>query len=200
MSRDFFNARAAAWDENVAEKDSVKLQALGDRLDIKPGAAVLDAGTGTGVFVPFLLKKIGPAGSLVCLDFAEEMLKVNRQKKFPGNIEYLCADIQETGLPAASFDAAVCYSVFPHFKDKAGALKEIYRLLKPEGQVYIGHTSSREYINKIHRNIPEVCDHLLPESNEMRRLLTDAGFMAIKITEGDNDYLAQALKNSRPIL
>jgi ubiquinone/menaquinone biosynthesis C-methylase UbiE len=194
MSKDFFNHRAAAWDETSAEKDNLKLQALADRLDIKPGAAVLDAGTGTGVFIPFILKKIGEKGTLVCLDFAEEMLKVTRQKKFPGNIRYLCADIIETGLPRASFNAVVCYSVFPHFNDKPKALREIYRLLKPEGWVFIGHTSSREFINNIHRNIAEVCDHLLPESQEMRRMLKDAGFTDVAITEGEDDYLAQACK------
>jgi ubiquinone/menaquinone biosynthesis C-methylase UbiE len=193
VSKDFFNARAASWDKSVAEKDVQKLQALADRLDIKPGAVVLDAGTGTGVFVPFLLKKIGPAGSLVCLDFAEEMLKVTRQKKFKGNIKYLCADIEETRLPGASFDAVVCYSVFPHF-NQPKALREIYRLLKPEGWVFIGHTSSREFINHIHGKIPEVCGHLLPESKEMRRMLMDAGFTGITIAEGENDYLAQACR------
>jgi ubiquinone/menaquinone biosynthesis C-methylase UbiE len=196
MSKDFFNARAAAWDKNTAEKDNLKLQALADKLEIKPGAVVLDAGTGTGIFIPFLLKKIGAEGSLVCLDFAEEMLKVTRRKKFPGNIRYCCADIEETRLPGASFDAVVCYSVFPHFNDKTKALKEIYRLLKPEGRLFIGHTSSREFINNIHRNIPEVCDHLLPESKEMKRLLAEAGFSDITIDEGESDYLAQAYKRA----
>jgi ubiquinone/menaquinone biosynthesis C-methylase UbiE len=195
LSKDFFNTRAAAWDDTAAEKDTIKLQALADRLDIKPGAAVLDAGTGTGVFVPFLLEKIGPGGSLVCLDFAEEMLKVTRQKKFKGNITYLCADIVETFLPGASFDAVVCYSVFPHFNQPM-ALKEIYRLLKPEGWVFIAHTSSREFINHVHGKIPEVRGHLLPESKEMRRMLMDAGFAGISIVEGENDYLAQARKRS----
>lgn len=195
MSKDFFNTRAAAWDENATEKDNLKLQVLADRLEIKPGADVLDAGTGTGVFIPFLLKKIGVEGSLVCLDFAEEMLKVNRKKKFPGNLRYLCADIEETRLPDASFDVVVCYSVFPHF-NQPKALKEIYRLLKQEGRLYIGHTSSREFINNIHRNIPEVCGHLLPDSKEMRRMLMGAGFSNIVITEGEVDYLAQACKRS----
>jgi ubiquinone/menaquinone biosynthesis C-methylase UbiE len=195
VSKEFFNTRAAAWDANVAEKDNTKLQALADRLDIKAGAVVLDAGAGTGVFVPFLLKKIGAAGSLVCLDYAEEMLKVTRSKRFPGNIKYLCADIEKTGLPAASFDAVVCYSVFPHF-NQPEALKEIYRVLKPEGRVFIGHTSSREHINRIHRNIPEVCDHLLPDEAEMHRLLAGVGFTEILICAGESEYLAQARKNA----
>jgi ubiquinone/menaquinone biosynthesis C-methylase UbiE len=196
MSKDFFNAKAATWDEKAAEKDISRLEAMAARLEIKPGAAVLDVGSGTGVFVPYILEKIGNKGSLVCLDFAEEMLKIAQSKGYEGNITYVCADILNTRLPDKSFDAVVCYSVFPHFKDKPRALKEIFRLLKPVGRVFICHTSSREYINNVHRNIPEVCDHILPGSADIRRMLADAGFTGIAIAEGENDYLAQACKRA----
>ena len=52
MSKEFFNARAATWDERAAEKDVGRLKAMAARLDITPGSTVLDVGTGTGVFVP----------------------------------------------------------------------------------------------------------------------------------------------------
>jgi ubiquinone/menaquinone biosynthesis C-methylase UbiE len=194
LSKDFFNARAAVWDENAAEKDPTRLEAIAAQIHIKPGAAVLDVGTGTGVFIPYLLKIIGHGGKLVCLDFAENMLAAARGKNFSGNITFLCADIENSNLPDASFHAAVCYSVFPHFNDKAKALKEIHRLLKKEGKVYICHTSSREHINKVHRNMPEVCNHLLPGKNEMRRLLTTAGFQDITVIDSADYYLARAMK------
>jgi ubiquinone/menaquinone biosynthesis C-methylase UbiE len=194
MSRDYFNARAATWDEKVAEKDATRLEAMAARLDIGPGATVLDVGTGTGVFVPYILKKIGRAGNLVCLDFAEEMLKVARARRFGGNISYLCADIEDSRLPDRSFDAVVCYSVFPHFRDKPKALREINRLLRKGGRLFICHTSGREAINEIHRSLPEVCDHLFPENGETQRMLSAAGFTDICISDGQNDYLASARK------
>jgi len=196
VSKDFFNLRAATWDEKVAEKDLSRLKAIADRLDINPGAAVLDVGTGTGVFVPFLLDKIKSAGELVCLDFAEEMLKITRSKGFKGNIRYLCADIENNHLTDKSFDAVVCYSVFPHFRDKLKALKEINRLLREEGLVFICHTSSRQAINEIHRNIPEVYDHILPGNGDMHQMLSEAGFEDICINDGKDDYLVCARKPS----
>ena len=194
MSRDFFNSRAATWDENVAEKDVSKLEAIAERLDIRPGAAVLDIGTGTGVFVPFILKKIGSRGKLVCLDFAEEMLKIARAKGFKGNVSYLCADIENCGLADNSFDAVVCYSVFPHFDDKLMVFKEIHRLLKKGGKLFICHSSSKQAINDIHKSIPEVCSHLFPENEETHRMLSDAGFDDIAISDGKEDYLVAARK------
>jgi ubiquinone/menaquinone biosynthesis C-methylase UbiE len=194
MSRDFFNARAATWDEKATERDTARLEAMAARLNIKPGATVLDVGTGTGVFVPYLLNKIGRAGNLVCLDFAEEMLKVARAKRFGGNISYLCADIEDSRLPDRSFDAVVCYSVFPHFRDKPGALREINRLLKKGGRLYICHTSSRRAINEVHQSLPEVCDHLFPANGETQRMLAGAGFADIYIADGENDYFVSVRK------
>jgi ubiquinone/menaquinone biosynthesis C-methylase UbiE len=194
MSKEFFNSRAAVWDEQVAEKDKSRLQSMAARLDIKKGETVLDVGTGTGVFVPYLLEKIGPGGKLVCLDFAAEMLKLCKAKGFQGNITFLCTDIMENRLAGETFDGVVCYSVFPHFEDKAGALREIFRLLKKGGRLSICHTSSRTEINRTHRGLLEVHDHLIPENDDMRNLLSGAGFEDIRIEDGKKDYLAKAVK------
>ena len=195
MSKDFFNSKASTWDEKAAEKDESRLKAMAARLDIKSGATVLDVGTGTGVFVPFLLKKIGREGNLVCLDFAEEMLKIAKAKGFKGNIRYLCADIEDSRLADNSFNAVVCYSVFPHFQDKPKVLREIHRLLRKKGRLFICHTSSRLSINEIHRSLPEICDHLFPENESTRRMLSEAGFDDIGIYDGKDDYLVSARKS-----
>ncbi|MBN1692595.1 MAG: methyltransferase domain-containing protein [Dehalococcoidales bacterium] len=194
MSRDFFNSRAATWDDEVAEKDASRLEAMAERLDIRLGASVLDIGTGTGVFVPFLLNKIGSEGKLVCLDFAEEMLKIAKTKGFKGKISYLCTDIENNRLADNSFDAVVCYSVFPHFNDKVKAFKEIYRLLKKGGNLFICHTSSRQAINEVHQSIPEVCNHLFPENEDTRRMLSEVGFEDIIINDGKDNYMVIARK------
>lgn len=194
MSREFFNSRAATWDEKVAEKDVSKLEAMLARIDIKSGDTVLDVGTGTGVFVPFLLRKIGKTGRLVCLDYAEDMLNIAREKNFRRNISFLCADIENSGLPDEAFNAVVCYSVFPHFDNKPKVLNEICRVLQPGGRLFIAHTSSRQAINDIHRGLPEVCGHVFPENEEIKRLLTEAGFIDIHISESQEHYFASARK------
>ncbi len=196
MTRMYFNGKADIWDEKVAEKDNGRLENMAQRLDILPGSKVLDVGTGTGVFVPFLLGKIGRKGRLVCLDFAEEMLKKARAKDFKGNIEYVCADIASTRFGDETFDTVVCYSSFPHFQDKPKALKEIRRVLKRGGKLFMCHTSSRVSINQIHQQIPELSNDIIPIEREMRQLLSSAGFTGITILEGTNSYLANARKSA----
>lgn len=196
MIRDYFNSKAAIWDEKIAEKDNVKLEKMARSLNIEPGSTVLDVGTGTGVFAPFLLDRIGKNGRLVCMDFAEEMLKRARAKNFEGNIDYVCADITKTKFDDEFFHTVVCYSSFPHFHDKVKALLEIRRVLKKGGNLLICHTSSRSEINQIHQQISAVCNHLIPDEKEMRGLLSSAGFEGITILDEKNSYLAKAIKLS----
>ena len=188
MLRAYFNQRAVSWDETVAEKDTTKLEQMARRLNIEPGSTVLDVGTGTGVFLPFLLRKIGRNGRIVALDIAEEMLKKAKAKGFNGNIDYLCADVTDIPLDDEIFDTIVCYSSFPHFRDKPGALAEMNRVIKTGGRLFICHTSSRARINEIHRNIPAAQNDIIPDESEMQIMMRVAGFTDIRIDNGSNRY------------
>jgi ubiquinone/menaquinone biosynthesis C-methylase UbiE len=194
MIRTFFNQRAVIWDETVAEKDRNKLRAMAGRLNIAAGAVVLDVGTGTGVFLPYLLDKLGHSGHIVAIDVAEEMLRHATAKGFDGYVDFLNADVQHVPLPDAVFDCVVCYSSFPHFQNKPRALREMRRVVKDGGRLFICHTSSRDHINGIHCEIPEVASDLIPEEAVMRQMLTDAGFSEIQIEDGCRDYLCCACK------
>jgi ubiquinone/menaquinone biosynthesis C-methylase UbiE len=194
MNRTYFNKKAAIWDENVAEKDREKLEDMAGRLAIEVGSTVLDVGSGTGVFVPFILKRMGGKGRLVCLDIAEEMLKRFKAKGLKGNIEYICEDIINTCFDDETFDTVICYSSFPHFRDKPLALSEIHRLLKQSGRLFICHTSNRATINEIHRQIPEVKNDLIPDEAGMKQLLSSAGFVEISIYDNHDNYLASGRK------
>jgi len=191
--RAYFNQKAGSWDETTAEKDTAKLDRMAKRLKIKPGSIVLDVGTGTGVFIPFLLRKIGEDGRIIALDIAERMLGRARAKGFNGNIDYLCAGVTNIPLRNEIFDVIVCYSSFPHFQDKSRALTEMSRVIKEGGRLLICHTSSRAKINEIHRQIPAVENDIIPDEGEMQSLLSLTGFVDIKIDDSES-YLASARK------
>jgi ubiquinone/menaquinone biosynthesis C-methylase UbiE len=192
--RAYFNEKAAVWDESIAEKNTAKLSALADRMNIEPGFIVLDVGAGTCVFAPYILSKIGGNGRLVAADLAEEMLKRARTKGFNGNIEYLHADVTSVPLPDEVFDAVVCYSSFPHFQDKPRALSELNRVLKKGGKLFICHTSGRATINAIHRQIPAVENDAIPDSDEMHMMLSAVGFTDIGIDDEADSYFTSARK------
>jgi ubiquinone/menaquinone biosynthesis C-methylase UbiE len=195
MIRTYFNGKAAIWDEIAAEKDQSKLRQMVERLDIRPGSMVLDIGTGTGVFIPYMLHSIGcEGGKILALDIAEEMLHQARAKSFNGAVAYLNADVAYIPLLEESVDSVVCYSSFPHFQDKEKALAEICRVVKRGGHLFICHSSNREAINGLHNGIPEVANDVIPEEWEMREMLLEAGFADIVIEDNCENYLCRALK------
>ncbi|MFQ5996362.1 MAG: class I SAM-dependent methyltransferase [Dehalococcoidales bacterium] len=194
MIRTYFNQRAAIWDETAVEKDEAKLELMAGRLEIRLGSIVLDVGTGTGVFIPFLLSKIGSNGKIIALDFAEGMLRKAKDKSFHGEVAYLNADVANIPLPDETFDSVVCYSSFPHFQHKLRALAEINRVTKSGGYLFICHTSSRVNINGFHNGILEVANDLIPDEEEMQVMLAEAGFIDIRIEDGLENYLCRAWK------
>ena len=68
------------------------------------------------------------------------MLDVAKAKAPPANgaaIEYLQSPATPLSAPTGAFDAVLCQQGLQFFPDKAGALKEMHRVLKPNGRAAI---------------------------------------------------------------
>jgi len=193
----YFDQLAPTWDEEVS---SERLKCLGNivkELGIKPGYYVLDIGSGTGVLLPFLIAELGSEGKIVALDFSAEMLGQAQAKNFPPIVEFARADVLAIPLADNSMDLAICNSVFPHFNDKAGALKEIARVLRNNGRMVICHTMSRKMLNQLHQSVGGiVANDLLPHEFQLRRLIKQVGLKITHFEDSPARYLVIAEKNS----
>lgn len=196
--RTFFNERAETWDDrNIAESISVSERLIRE-LGIGAGSRVLDVGCGTGLIIPWLLEAVGGEGKVIALDIAERMLRIARDKHERPNVEYIHADIVRAPFLDHSFDEVVCHNCFPHVKDKEGAAREMFRILKPGGRVAVCHNESREAINALHYRIGgDVGKDMLPDRPEIEAMFDRAGFGEVCITEGGDRYLMQARKPKR---
>ncbi|MEN6413608.1 MAG: class I SAM-dependent methyltransferase [Veillonellales bacterium] len=184
----FFNNLADNWD-HMPQPDQEKLTHIVSQLQIHPGQTVLDIGTGTGIMLPFLRGKIGSAGTLIAVDIAEKMI-AKASKKFPKLAQFQIADVTALPFQSKTFDKIVCYSAFPHFPEKIIALKEMARVLKNDGAIFIAHSEGREHINHFHHSLKSFVakDHL-PADNEMRRLGESAGLQASFIENNQEYYI-----------
>ncbi len=106
--------------------------------EIGRGEKVLDLCAGTGEVAKLLLEKIGPEGSLTCLDFCEDMLAVARKKlsPLPQNLAFVVSDVREMSFPDSTFDAATVAFGIRNVPDTMAALERIRRVLKPGGRFY----------------------------------------------------------------
>ncbi len=106
--------------------------------EIRRGEKVLDLCTGTGEVARLLMKRIGPEGSLTCLDFCEDMLDIAKKKlsPLPENISFTVADVREMSFPAGTFDAVTVAFGMRNVPDTAAALDRIRKVLKPGGRFY----------------------------------------------------------------
>lgn len=193
--QNYFDQLAPVWDKEVTRERLECLSNIVKELDIKAGSHVLDIGSGTGILLPFLIEAVGNEGRIIALDFSQKMLHRARGKGFWSIVDFVQADI--TGIPLAdnSADLAICNSVFPHFYNKAMALREIARVLKDGGRVVICHTMSREAINQLHQSIGGVVGNdFLPDEFELRELMKHAGLAITHLEDSPKRYLVVAKK------
>jgi SAM-dependent methyltransferase len=157
-------------------------------LDIAPGERVLDAGCGTGRYIPRLLA----AGATVTgMDFSAGMLAVARER-FPG-IELVPGDLQARWpFGDASFDAVLCALVGEHLDDLGTVACEMARVLGPGGRAVFSvyHPAMSAAGKEAHfrrDGIEYRLGAVHHELEEYRAAFEGAGFTGIALSEHPGD-------------
>ena len=104
---------------------------------IPTGARVLDCAAGTGRFT---LAAAGRAGSVLCTDQSEAMLKQARRKAAKHgltNIGFAQRDITALPDPDGSFDAVIAANVLHLLADPEPAVRELWRVAAPAGRLIL---------------------------------------------------------------
>ncbi len=195
--RAFFNEAASKWDEKYGTPELARfLERITLGFGLKPGQNILDAGTGTGVLIPYLVQAVGLSGSITAIDYAEEMVRICRSKhSHLQNVAVMNQDVEAMDLPSSCFDAVTCFGLFPHIEDREKALSQMHRVLKNGGKLIIAHALSSAEIKARHRDATlAVANDTLPDEEEMVRLLSNAGFVDVRIRDEPGCYLCKSTK------
>lgn len=100
------------------------------------GMRAADLGCGVGMVTDLLADLVGPDGHVVGVDFSPEQVAQARQRLAKKkNAGFVAASATDTGLTPGSFDLVYCRFLLIHLTDPEGALREMWRLLKPGGVV-----------------------------------------------------------------
>ncbi|MGC8625039.1 MAG: ArsR/SmtB family transcription factor [Phycisphaerae bacterium] len=134
---DFFNAGAAEW-------DTIRTQWFGDNFHLEtmlaalnPNWVVGDLGAGTGtmtaLLAPYVRQVLAVEPAAAMLRAAKSRIKTLQLENvvvLPGRLESLPPEVQ-------SLDMALVSLVLHHVEDVAGALGDIFQVLKPGGFLLI---------------------------------------------------------------
>lgn len=161
-------------------------------LEIEPDSRVLDIGCGTGSLTIMIAGRLGGAGKALGIDAAPRMIAIARNKaaRAGSRAEFAVGVAEALEFKDAAFDIVV-NSMFLHHIDhelKQLALAEMYRVLKPGGQLCTADidrptTRLAGFIGWAGRYLlfqPELEDNL---NGKLPELMREAGFRDVRQRE-----------------
>lgn len=166
-----------------------------DGSHLRPGQRVLDVGCGTGVAAKLAAGVVGNQGSVVGADIDEGMLSVARQSfthSGSAKVEWRNANVMNLPFADRDFDAVLCFEGLQFFPDRAKALTELRRVLKPKGwlagtvwgalQENAPYHALAEGLGKfVSPDAGKLPPFALWDPTVIRDLLRQAGFIQIRI-------------------
>jgi ubiquinone/menaquinone biosynthesis C-methylase UbiE len=172
-----------------------------------PEGIVLDAGTGTAR-IPILMVQRRPALHIWAIDLSENMLKVGEKNVEEAGVSHSVKlkKVDAKTLPYSEncFDMVVSNSIIHHLPDPLLFLKEVNRVTKPTGGIFIRDLfrpadvktmedltqkyagDANEYQQKLY------CDslHASLTIEEMRKLVEEAGLEGVVVVQSSDRHLS----------
>ena len=167
--------------------------ALLEAAGLHRGERVLDIACGTGVVTRLAADRVGPDGAVAGLDLNPAMLAVGRSLPTSGAaIEGDEANAESLPLDEGSFDAVLSSLGLQFVPDKALALREMRRVLAPDGRLAIATVGPTPPLfaileQALARHVkPEVAAFVravfsLHEPQELEELTSGAGFRDVQV-------------------
>lgn len=141
-------------------------QATIDRLEPRTGQKVLDVCCGSGASALPAAEAVGAEGRVIGIDLAENLLELARAKASQQGFtqtEFQRGDMMSLPFPDASFDAVVCVFGIFFVPGMPGAVRELWRRVKPGGGLALTtwgpnffEPASSAFWESIRREAPEL--------------------------------------------
>ncbi|WP_458206832.1 methyltransferase domain-containing protein [Haladaptatus sp. NG-SE-30] len=172
---------------------------LVERAGLEPGNRALDVGCGTGIVARRAARRVGPDGSVIGLDPNEAMLEVAKTiSSGEGTVvEWREGDAVDLPFSDETFDAVFCQQVLQFVPNPSTALQKMHRVLVPDGRLAVSVWRPIEFnhsyvvmADALERHIGDEAAAMMRSPfpswgmNELRDLVSDAGFHDVSITIG----------------
>lgn len=125
---------------------------------LSPGMAVADVGAGTGLFVDFFARDVGPEGRVYAVEIAPKFVERIRERAAARGQSQVVAVLgtdRDVGLPADSVDVVFACDTYHHFEFPRSTLASIHRALRPGGALVLVDFEREEGVSR-----PWILDHV----------------------------------------
>jgi ubiquinone/menaquinone biosynthesis C-methylase UbiE len=161
-----------------------------ERLPLTPGMKVLDVCCGMGASALPAAERVGPAGSVVAVDLAQNLLNKGANlaaERHLKNIEFRRADLEDLRFTDRSFDAVICVFGIFFVPDLSAAVRGLWRLIRPAGLLGITIWGAKVFEpadgifwDAVRQEDPELLKSIKPwskivEPEALRELLIECG-------------------------
>jgi ubiquinone/menaquinone biosynthesis C-methylase UbiE len=165
-----------------------------DVVALKQDERILDVACGTGILARLVAERIGTSGRIIGLDVNPGMLSVARMVSQTAPIEWQEASAVALPFENGSFDVVVCQQGLQFVPDRPAAVREMHRVLIPDGRVGMATWRGIEHAPGFAALAAAVAHQVgveaaaplrgpfgLAEEADLRALLADAGFQDIRV-------------------
>jgi ubiquinone/menaquinone biosynthesis C-methylase UbiE len=156
---------------------------------LRPAERVLDVACGTGTIARLAAERVGVNGRVAGVDVNAGMLSVARSLPSETPIKWYETAAESMPLPDQSFDVVFCGLGLQFFADKTAALREMHRVLKPGGRLYVSTPVPNALFDVFDRALARHVNEeasifvhavfSLGDPRQMDALLAEAGFSGI---------------------
>jgi len=154
---------------------------------MRPGETVLDLGSGAGFDCFLAASRVGREGRVIGVDMTPEMVtkaRDNARQVGIPNVEFRLGEIEHLPVADGSVDVIISNCVINLAPDKSAVFRDAIRVLKPGGRIAISDVVATSAIPaQLAASVEALtgCVAGAAEVDEMRRLLTEAGFEGVTI-------------------
>ena len=133
----------AGWLDAHFEACRPEYEAMLSSVGIEPGWRILDAGCGSGSYLPLLAQLGGRSGCVVAVDLAPDNIALVEERlsgwNLPCPVDARTASLETLPYPDDAFDAVWCANTTLHFgnEELPFVLAELRRVVRPGGLVAV---------------------------------------------------------------
>jgi arsenite methyltransferase len=170
---------------------------------IRTGDVVLDIGSGSGTDLLLAALRVGPGGRAIGVDMTAAMRRkaaANARAAGLTHVELVDGDAEKLPLPDASVDVVTSNGVINLVPDKASAVREIHRVLRPGGRVQIADIVVRDLPSEECRTKPQLwaeCIVGATTETDYLDIFRATGFEAVERLSELDYFAASASESTR---